>query len=408
MNRKRWGALLMCGACVLALGTATAQKMDGMPTADDPLHVRMAKADDLIRANHWIEGVILTGVVFPPAGSKKLVSGNHEDVAGRTAVLLAAYSYRYAVTKDPKHKKAADDLMDGILRLEKVTGVPGLAARGFYKTNEPLWHEQAYFFPNEWHDSPTMPGYRWLGDLSSDKFTGFFYGLGVYWRLCADEEHKKLAADFLDRFVGRCVDYNYKLVDLDRKMTLWGNFCPDLPHEPLNALEMLAGLKTAYHLTGKDRYRASYSMLIEQHDYDEEAIMAKKLWPEEWNVPWDDKLAMQSLWMLMVLEEDPALLQKYRMSMNRHYYAWKGYDFNYGAVPWYLMCYQVLTGEEAVDERAVEAIKNMQPVQRSTRTFTVPGKNGPERVESVYESVNTDMIRGYWFGRYHGIIGAEW
>ena len=76
------------------------------------------------------------------------------------------------------------------------------------------------------------------------------------------------------------MDYNFKLVDYDGKMTLWGNFCPDLPHEPLNSLEMLAGLRTAYHMTGKPRYLSAYQVLIERYHYDEHAMFAKTLFPK--------------------------------------------------------------------------------------------------------------------------------
>ena len=402
-TRVAWPALVL-----LACGMAGAQVLNDFPTASDPLHVRMEKFDELLRANHWNEGIIQAQVIFPPAGEERPITGNHEDAAGRTAVLLAGYSHRYAVTKDPKHRELADQLMEGILKLERVTGVPGVAARSFYRTDRPLWHEQAYFFPHEWHDSETMPGYRWLGDLSSDKFTDFFYGVGTYWEFCADDEHKQIAADFLDRFVGRCVDYNFKLVDVDNKMTLWGNFCPDLPHENLNALEMLAGLKTTYRLTGKDRYRAAYHMLIDRYHYDDQAILAKMLWPEEWTVPWDDNLAAKSYYMLMRFEDDRTLEQKYRMSLNRHLFAWKKSDFGYHAVPFYFMLYQLLTGENVLDDRTVDAIKSMSAGGRWKKTVTIPTPDGPKTVEAEEEEISVDVIRNYWFGRHYGFIDPAW
>lgn len=379
-----------------------------IPDSEAPLHERIAQWDALLREYHFHDDIVQTQVIFPPFGEDRPITGNHEDAAGRTGVLLAAYSHRYAVTKDPGHRAAADQLMQGILNLERVTGVPGCVARSLYKTDTPLWHEQAYFFPNEWHDSNTMPGYRWVGDLSSDKFTDFFYGVGTYWEICADDEHKQIAADFLDRFVGRCVDYNFKLVDADGKMTLWGNFCPDLPHENLNALEMLAGLKTAHKVTGKARYRAAYHMLIDRYHYDDQAILAKMLWPEEWTVPWDDNLAAKSYYMLMRFEDDPTLLQKHRMSINRHYFAWKDYEFRYGAVPFYFMLYQLLTGEKVVDGPIVEAIKNMPAGHRTLRSFTKDTSEGPKTIESYEQEISVDVIRNYWFGRHYGFIDPAW
>jgi len=403
-NSFRTTCAVVCLLALLTSAWAQESAEGDFPSRDDSLHDRIAQFDEILRARHWNEGVVQTQVIFPPAGEERPITGNHEDVCGHTAVLLAAYSHRYAVTKDPKHRKLADDVMEGILTLERVTGVPGLVARGFYKTDKPLWHEKAYFFSNEWHDSASMPGYRWLGDLSSDKFTDLFYGVGTYWEICADEAHRQIAADFLDRFVGRCVDYNFKLVDLDGKMTLWGNFCPDLPHDNLNALEMLAGLKTVHRMTGKERYRAAYNKLIETYHYDDQAIMAKTLWPDEWAVPWDDNLAAKSYWMLMRYETDPTLLTKYRMALNRHLFSWKRLSFEYGAVPYYFMLYDVLTGDTVVDEDIRGKIDDMWPGHRDMRTFTVPAPDGPQRMESLEENINVDEIRNYWFARHYGFV----
>jgi hypothetical protein len=389
-------------------GSAYAQKVNDFPSRGDPLHVRIEKFDALMRGNHWNEGAIMPHIIFPPAGVEKPLIGNQEDCAGHTAVYLAAYSHQYAVTKDPAVRKLADEIMDGILKLEAVTGVPGCVARSFNKTEKPLWHEKTNFFPMEWHASTAMPGYRWQGDLSSDKFVAMAYGVGIYYDFCADDDHKQIAADFLDRFVGRVVDYNFKLVDIDNKMTLWGNFCPDLSHEPLNALEILGGLKTAHHVTGKKRYDDAYRMLIEKHGYADEAIMAKVLYPEEWKTPWDDQLAARSYYMLFRYETDRNLLNKYRMSLNRHWHDWKNADFGDENDVFYQMLYQVLTGEDVVNEKTVQGIKNMWWGGRSTGTFSIPTDEGVKRVESEHEGHATFVVRSYWFGRHYGIINAEW
>ncbi len=399
---------VVAAVIVLVAACALSQQLNELPSREDPLHVRVEMFDRLLRANHWNEALILPCVVFPPAGEEAPVTGNHEDVAGVTAVYLAACAHRYAVTQDPEARAQADEVMEAILRLEEVTGVPGVCARGLYKTDEPLWHEQAYFFPMEWHASESMPGYRWLGDLSSDKFTDFIYGVGTYWEFCADEEHKKVAADFIDRFVGRCVDYNFKLVDVDNKMTLWGNFCPNLPHENLNALEMLAGLKVAHRMTGKDRYRAAYRMLIRRYHYDDQAIMAKILWPKEFQTPWDDHLAAKALYMVMRYETDPTLLQKYRMSLNRHWHDWKNAELKRTSELWYPMLYQVLTGQEVIDVRRREAIKNMWGLYRDRRSYTIQTPEGAKTVEAEQEEIATSLLRTYWFGRHYGIIDPRW
>ena len=403
MNRILRAIIIPVFILIMVNG-AFSQKVNKFPKQDDPLHIRISLYDELMRGNHWNEGTIMQHVIFPPAGKETPIVGSQEDCAGHTAEFLAAYSYRYAVTKDPRVRKWADELMEGLLKLEKVTGVPGVVARSFNKTDKPLWHEQTYFFPMEWHQSKSMPGYRWQGDLSSDKFAAFLYGVGIYWEICADKEHKEIAAGFMDRFMGRCIDYNFKLVDVDNKMTLWGNFCPDLPHQPLNSLEMLAGMKVAYILTKKERYRAAYEMLINKYHYDDQAIMTKILWPKKWKTPWDDDLALRSLYMLLRWEIDNSILIKYRMTLNRHWYDWKNSGYKRNDDVHFTMLYQVLSGEKVVDEKCIEAIKNMRGIQRTKGTFSIPTATGIKRVESEQENNAVGMIRNYWEARYYNII----
>jgi hypothetical protein len=436
MKRKMKGLFILFILVGLFIsGPALAQKVNEFPDPSDPLHVRVAMFDKLMWGNHYNEGTMMQHVIFPPAGLERPIVGSQEDCADVTCMMLVAYSHKYAVTKDEADREKANQLLAGLLKLEKVTGVPGVMARSFNRTDKPLWHEKVYFFPMEWHWSTSMPGYRWQGDLSSDKFTSLFYALGTYWEYCADQEHKKIAADLFDRFMGRCVDYNFKLVDVDNKMTLWGNFCPDLPHQPLNSLEMLGGLKVAYRMTGKERYRAAYHMLVDRYGYADHAIQAKLLWPDEWKTaPWDDHLAAKSFYMLMRWETDRTLMIKYRMNLNRHWVDWKTAEFNYSAQVWYHMLYQVLTGEEIMTDKTIQAIKNMWGFDRRTAKFKIPTgdyeiipgaysrswgfdeetrrSKVPEGeykiVESEYEGNAATMIRNYWFGRHYGFIDPEW
>ena len=179
-----------------------AQKLNAFPKRTDPLHVKVTKLDRLMRANHWNEGTIIQKVIFPPAGLDRPVIGQHADCLDKTAEMLMAYTYKYAITLNPKDRKLANQLFEGLEKLERITGVPGLIARSFYKTNKPLWHEQALWYPLEWHWSTSIPGYRWLGDLSADKFTSLFYSVGTYWELCADEAYRNVPPTYSTGFSG--------------------------------------------------------------------------------------------------------------------------------------------------------------------------------------------------------------
>lgn len=407
MTRYLW---IYCGSIVLFFNSInlTAQKVNEFPKKTDLLHVKVEMFDKLMLGNHWNEGAIMQYVIFPPAGLDRPIIGPQADCLDPTSEMLAAYSHKYAITKDPKDRDVANQIFEAILKLEKVTGVPGLVARSFNKTDKPLWHEDVYWY-NEWHESTSMSGYRWLGDLSADKFTSIFYGVGTFWEICADEEYKQKASGLLDRFIGRVVDDNFKLTDLDGKMTLWGNFCPNLPHQPLNSLEMLAALKVTYHITGKERYNAAYHMLIDRYHYDDKAINAKILFPPEWRNVGDDYHAARSLYMLMRYEEDSSLLIKYKMSLNRHWYDWKDIAFTWESNIWFIMVYQVLTDENILTEERKQAIKDMWGFERKTNKFKIPQKDGSFKiVESEEERTAAAMIRNYWFGRYYNLIDPKW
>lgn len=385
-----------------------AQKVNEFPEKTDLLNKKVEMFDKLMLGNHWNEGAIMQYVIFPPAGLDRPIMGPQADCLDPTSEMLAAYSHKYALTKDSKDREIANQIFEAIEKCEKVTGVPGLVARSFNKTDKPLWHEDVFWY-NEWHKSSSMPGYRWLGDLSADKFTSIFYGVGTFWEICADEAYKKRASGLLDRFIGRVIDNNFKLVDLDGKMTLWGNFCPDLPHQPLNSLEMLAALKVTHKITGKERYNAAYHMLIDRYQYDDLAINAKILFPPEWRNVGDDYHAARSFYMLMRWEDDPKLLNKYRMSLNRHWYDWKDIEFTWESNIWFIMVYEILTDENVINERVENGIKEMWGFDRQKKEFEIPEGNGDfKTVESEYERTAASMIRNYWFGRYYGLIDPAW
>ncbi|MCG2462214.1 hypothetical protein K8352_15750 [Flavobacteriaceae bacterium F89] len=397
--------LILVGCLYIPLA---AQRIDQFPKKTDPLYKKVEMFDKLMLGNHWNEGTIMQYVIFPPAGLERPIIGPQADCLDPTSEMLAAYSYKYAITKDPEDRKIANRIFEGILKLEKVTGVSGLVARSFNQTDKPLWHEKVFWY-NEWHPSSSMPNYRWLGDLSADKFTSIFYGVGTFWEFCADAAYRKKAAGLLDRFIGRVIDDNFKLTDLDGKMTLWGNFCPNLPHQELNSLEMLAALKVTYRVTGKERYNAAYHMLIDRYHYDDHQINSKILFPVAWRNVGDDYHAARSMYMLMRYEEDRSLMIKYKMNLNRHWYDWKDMKFDFESSIWFIMVYQVLTDENIMTKDRQRAIKDMWGFDRGSKVFKVPQEDGTfKMVKSEYEGTAAAMIRNYWFGRYYGLIDEKW
>jgi len=162
------------------------------------------------------------------------------------------------------------------------------------------------------------------------------------------------------------------------------------------------------HVTGKERFNAAYRMLIDRYHYDDHQLHAKIIWPPEWRNVGDDYHAARSLYMLLRYEKDKSLRIKYKMNLNRHWYDWKDQDFQFESAIWFIMVYQVLTGENILTEERKQAIKDMWGFQRGSREFEVPTENGYRLVESEYEGKAAAMVRNYWFGRHYGLIDPEW
>lgn len=393
---------------ILVAVTCSAQKNSTFPTEDDPLHVKVAMYEALTLDNLWNEGTILLHAIYPPAGKNMTGFGIHSDLIDATGEMLVAYSCKYALTKDLADKKIADQVFEGMLKAEKVTGVSGLVSRGFYRTDQPQWFEKLWY--DEWHWSSSIPGYRWLGDLSIDKLVSIFHALGMYYELCADEGQKEKVEGLLSRFIGKIVDDNFRIMDLDGKLTLWGNMCPDLPHNKLNSLVALAAVKVASKITGKQRFESAYKMLIDKYHYDDRQLLTNHLYPVELRHIWDDYHAARSLFMVMKYETDPDLLNKYRMTLNRQWHVWKDITFEEESTIFYIMIYDLITHEGVMKDPArINVLKTMNGHPRGTRMFSVTLDDGSiKMMESEFDHASTAFLRNYWFGRYFGFIDPEW
>jgi len=149
-------------------------------------------------------------------------------------------------------------------------------------------------------------------------------------------------------------------------------------------------------------------MLIDRYHYDDDAILAKVLWPEEWKTPWDDELAAKSLYMLYRWETDPSLRIKYRMCLNRHWHDWKTLELKTNEEIFYHLLYQVLSGEKVMNPKVVQAIQGMWGFDRRRSRFTIPTPQGTKTVEAEEEGDATSLIHTYWFGRHYGLIDPAW
>ncbi len=356
--------------------------------------------EDLRRDNLQF-GVVMPRVLLPPEGNADHSTAHQEDGGNRSGPYLAALSFQYAVTGRDEVRRWADETFDAVELLEKVTGVPGCVARSFNKAKKPQRHEDWFFFPGEWHASASMPGYRWLGDPSSDTITNLLYGLAVYFDLCADGPHKIRASALADRIVTRIVDQGMRIVDVDGKMTLWGNFNPFLDKEKLNTLLPLGHLKIAYHMTGDSRFEYQYRFLTEKHDYADHAILADSYKPPV--VPWDANLGMEALYHLLRYEEDAVLRDKYLASLERYWVTQKKGRF----VSLHVIYNHYVPGEKGFSEKSVKALVDWKGAWRQKRDEWLRKEGGPENVRGVWQEPAQEYLRAYWSARYHRLLEKD-
>lgn len=259
----------------------------------------------------------VTSVSLENPGDLSSAVHNASDNDGLwTALYIAAESFRYAVTGEVEAKKLAEKSMRALMRLEEITPVDGFPARAIIRKGEEVNKSHG-----EWHDTPDGQ-WEWKGDTSSDEIDGHLFAYSVYYDLVADEKEKQEIAGIVGRIMTYIVDNDFLLIDVDGERTRWGVWSPRLlnttwiDQQGLNSLEILAHLKTAYHITDNEKFQEAYLYLINEHHYALNTIEQKILPPGEVNHS-DDELAFISYYPLLKYEDDPSLRSIYLLSLER-------------------------------------------------------------------------------------------
>lgn len=385
-------AVLFLASGVPPVPLEAGEPLEEYPYPGLPWAERAERIEQEIWQTHVYEGHIVPDILLPPDGHPDRISGNHEDGLNCTGPFLAALSYKYAVTRHPADRERARQIALGLEKLEQVTGVPGCLARSFYRSEQPVGFIERFFFPAEWHWSSVRPATRWLGDPSSDSLTSFLHGAAVYFDLAADESERRRIAALVDRVMGRLVAHNMRLTDVDGKMTLWGDYCPDSEAQNLNCLLALSHLKVAHHITGKGVYDRAYRRLISVHGYHERAIRARDLYgPNVEAAPWDNDLGLTGLYFLLRYETDRRLLGFYRASLER---------FREYLRQRHVHEHDLRLGVLASDTPQVTA---------ATYEYMAGWNQARRRRDTrgTWQSSGHDYVHLYWLGRYYGLIGPR-
>jgi len=267
---------------------------------------------------------------------------------------VGAFCYAYAVTGDEKYYEAAKRAVTNMLMLIDVPAVDfedaGLG-RGFVtrslvrddeggvfasKAEQSNWHLVHYF---DGHD------YYWKDDTSSDETTGHFFGLPIYYDLCAkDDEERAWVAEHVEALAGYILDHNYTLVDLDGEPTTHGDWSPErlgiavdgleacveaenniaacaeawLGAAYLDSIEILGHMIAAWHVTGNIRFLDAFEELIEVHRYDKAAMFHDEVvtWVEKGVANYCDHELADLAWLTLIrYDPDEGRREKWVSSM---------------------------------------------------------------------------------------------
>ena len=250
-----------------------------------------------------------------------------------TSYHVVAMSLAYAATGEEKYKQSAREGMHAMVMLQNASGTPGLVARSVLPLEEgkKKWEEmqssRSEMKREQWRPTPDGK-YYWKSDTSSDEIDGHYFAFYAYWEHIAkhdpaeDAMIRKQVKDVTDYIV----DNGYYLIDWNGKATTWGKWAPEILNDDprrygengLGALEMLSFLRTAYHITGDDKYRKSFDDLACNHGYLDNILLTKKYFPDENNHS-DNQLACVAYYPFIQLEQDPGVREVLHKAVRRHY-----------------------------------------------------------------------------------------
>ena len=207
-----------------------------------------------------------------------------------TSLYLASQIFRYAATGAEDARANAWEAYNGMMMLFNVTGRKGYPARSFqYKPVD----------PGSLYPSPTMPGFYFESDTSSDEIDGHLHVYPLFLDLVAETPSEKAqVSQVITDLVGYIVDNNFTLIDpVTNKPTSWGFWDPaKIDGNPdwyddrgENSLEMLTYLVNAYEVSNDTKFVTAFDYLISVHHYDLNALNAKITQPSDVNYS-DDEL----------------------------------------------------------------------------------------------------------------------
>lgn len=438
---------------------ATARGVSAIKRNVMTMAAKAAHYDRISRERHTRAPFIVEGCRLRTPGDVSTWEPEDDDNdGGYTALYVVSESFRYASTKSAEARENARKAFETLELLQTVTGTAGFFARTVVP---PTWTRMRdpgdSFTPEEWAlfrledprhkivEKRWLPSscgqWLWKRDTSSDEATAHFFAYGYYYDLAADEEQKERVRGLVARIMDYIIEGGYVLRDIDGTATRWGVWSPErLNKDPdwatergINSVEILSYLKTAYHVTGDEKYEREFDRLLDEEGYAENVRRAKTF-ELAWRTHIDDELLALAYPALLRYEKDPERLALFRESMERWYEGIKN-DEN----PFFEFIHASLTGTpprgegiaflrdapldlvnwtmdnskrediSLVRAREVEPLQTSRMLPASERGVVRWDKNIWAAVQGDggrTEWAPTFWLLPYWMGRHYGYIDA--
>lgn len=359
-----------------------------------------------------------------------------------TGVYAGVQSYKYAVTKQEQARDNARRAMNALHKLENITGIPGFTARSYRRPGEDDYGDGHI----EWHRTKDeISELEWKGETSSDEIVGHFFGMSLYFDLCADEAEKKKIAASISAIADHAIENGGTLRDVDGLPTTWAHWGPDelnrddmwFNERGVNSLEFLMMLKTAYHMTNDEKYQQKYTELVCTEHY---ALNAAKHKVEDAHVTHiDDNLCFLTSITLFRYEDDPYIRQLLLMGL-RHHWEYERIE----RAPLWNLAYGALTGACCDLDVAIRSLEELpldfisygmvnsirpdikwdsgQELFDGERQLVEPLPYDEGNITNIdanpfkpdrnidgdrYASNPHIYLLPYWLGRYHGLIAED-
>ena len=410
------------------------------------LHDKAIYFEKQVRERHIRHGfnATVTGMANGDVTTGRLEDSDNDGLW--TSMYLAGQAFRYAVTKEEEALENIRGSIEAMERLYTINPVPGFPSRSFerrgYKYEDKPWRRAE------------DPEWDWKSTTSSDEAIGHIFAFGVIAELVDIPDLREKAILLIDTLMSHIVKNNFYLVDWNGEPTLWGKWNPDyvnsLPEtvgdRKLNSSNIIGMLQTAYHFTGKQKYRDTAFYLIKEHGYLEnlmrpmreigpapdDADARSRMLSESWNHS-DDEMYYCGYWGLYRYAFNDSLRAKYKEAIIDHWeierpekeglwnimtaLAGAG-DFDLEEAIWYLQEYPMdLTNWTVINSHR----KDIERVDPGFRGQTMKEVLPPDEVPVARHNANRFDLDGngagrseysagdiwllpYWTGRYLGVI----